>query len=227
MKDVARLAQVSLSTVSRVVNGDATVAAPLATRVRGAIAELGYRRDLTASSLRRTDRATTLIGLVVDDLANPFFGALQRGVEEVARGRGVFALAASSDDEPARERELADTFLARGLDGLIIAPVGPDQTHLEAELAAGPPFVFVDRPPVGLQADVAMIDNTGAARHGVEHLLAAGHRRIAFLGDRQSILPARDRLHGYEQALAGAGIAVDSRLIRVDLQGPTAAPPAC
>ena len=223
MKDVAGAAKVSLSTVSRVVNGDVTVAPMLAQRVRDAIAELGYRRDLTASSLRRADRATTLIGLLFDDLANPFFAALQRGVEEIARRRGVLALAGSSDDQPQRERELAEAFLAHRVDGIIIAPVGADQSHLDAERSGGAVVVFVDRPAAGFDADVVMIDNTVAARQGVEHLLAAGHRRIGFLGDRQHIVPARDRLLGYRIALEQAGIAFDERLVRVNLQGQAAA----
>src|ERR1700730_1859859 len=87
MRDVAFTAGVSLSTVSRVVNLDTTVRPALAAQVRDAIRELGYRRDLTASSLRRADRASTLIGLVFDDVGNPFFSSLHRAVEEVARKR--------------------------------------------------------------------------------------------------------------------------------------------
>jgi LacI family transcriptional regulator len=219
MRDVAARAGVSLSTVSRVVNGDATVRRVLAAGVREAIDELGYRRDLTASSLRRADRASTLIGLVFDDIGNPFFSSLHRGVEQVARKRGVLTLAGSSDDEPARQRELAEAFGARHVDGMIIAPVGEDHTYLERERRARVALVFVDRPATSLDVDVVMADNAGGAQRGVEHLLSGGHRRIGYLGDRQHIASSRERLHGYRVALAAAGIPFDSGLVRLDVRG--------
>ena len=217
MHDVAVTAGVSLSTVSRVVNGDARVRALLAAKVVQAIDELGYRRDLTASSLRRADRASTLIGLVVDDLGNPFFASMQRAIEDVSREHGVLALAGSSAGEPSRERELVEAFAARRIDGLIIAPVSADQTYLARELADGLALVYVDRAPVGIDADAVLVDNVGGACRGVEHLLAAGHRRVAYLGDRQHLAPLRDRLVGYRLALAGAGLPIDPALIRQDV----------
>ena len=112
------MAGVSLSTVSRVVNGGDGVRADLAVRVREAVELLGYRHNLTASTLRRADRQSASIGLIFEDVSNPFFGAVHRGVEDVARARGVLTLVGSSDEEPERERELADAFVARGVDGL-------------------------------------------------------------------------------------------------------------
>ena len=123
MKDVASLAGVSLATVSRVVNGNDDVRADLAARVQDAVEVLGYRRDLMASTLRRTDRLSSTIGLIIEDVANPFFSAVHRGVEDVAREHGVLTFAGSSDEDPDRERELAEAFGARGVDGLIIVPV--------------------------------------------------------------------------------------------------------
>jgi LacI family transcriptional regulator len=223
MRDVARAAEVSLSTVSRVVNGDPTVTTPLAIRVRMAIERLGYRRDETASTLRRASRTSTLIGLVVDDLANPFFSALHRGVEDVARRRGVLTLAGSSDGDAGREAELIEAFAARRVDGMILAPVGPDQSGLARDRDAGIAVVFVDRPGRGLQADTVIADNAGGTRRGVEHLLASGHRRIGYLGDRQSVASSGERLAGYREALAGARLDYDPGLVRLDIRGPTIA----
>ena len=104
MKDVAALAGVSLATVSRVVNGSVDVRPDLVARVRDAVEVLGYRRDLTASTLRRSDRTSASIGIVIEDIANPFFSAMLRGIEDVARTRGVLSFAASSDEDPVRER---------------------------------------------------------------------------------------------------------------------------
>ncbi len=219
MKDVAALAGVSLSTVSRAVNGDPTVRADLMERVQEAVEMLGYQRDEAASSLRRADRLSASIGIIVEDVANPFFSAVHRGVEDLARERRFLTFAGSSDDDEERERELAVSFIARRVDGLVIAPAGHDHRYLERERAAGVPLVFLDRPASWLEADVVLSDNVGGAARATAHLAAAGHRRIAFLGDRAEIFTASERLRGYRDALAAADIASDEALIRQDLRG--------
>jgi LacI family transcriptional regulator len=217
MKDVASLAGVSLATVSRVVNGNNDVRPDLAARVRDAVEVLGYRRDLTASTLRRTDRLSSTIGLVIEDVANPFFSAVHRGVEDVARSHGVLTFAGSSDEQPERERELAEAFAARGVDGLLMVPCSNDQGYLRRELEAGTALVFIDRPPRFIDADAVVTDNAAGAKAAVEHLLAAGHRRIALLADRPSVFTAAERRRGYREALAGAGIDPDPALECVGL----------
>jgi LacI family transcriptional regulator len=217
MKDVASLAGVSLATVSRVINGNGDVRTDLARRVHDAVEILGYRRDLTASTLRRTDRLSSTVGLIIEDVANPFFSAVHRGVEDIARRRGVLTFAGSADEDPVRERELAEAFGARGVDGLIIVPCGSDQRYLLRERESGTPLVFADRPPRFLDADAVVTDNAGGARTAVEHLLGAGHRRIGFLGDRPSVFTAVERRRGYREALALAGVAADPALERLGL----------
>jgi len=217
MKEVARVADVSLATVSRVINGTGDVRPDLAERVRHAVNLLGYRRDLTASTLRRADRHSASIGLIIEDVSNPFFSAVHRGVEDVARPRGVLTFVGSSDEMPTRERELAEAFGARGVDGLVIVPCASDQSYLMRDHRAGTALVFVDRPPRYMPGDAVVCDNLGGARSAVEHLLAAGHRRIAFLGDRVGVFTAIERRAGYHAALAAAGIAPDPALERTDL----------
>ena len=223
MREVATLAGVSLATVSRVINADGSVRADLADRVHEAVALLGYRRDLTATNLRRADRQSASIGLVIDDVANPFHAALLRGVETVARPRGVLPLVGSSDEDADRERELAEAFLSRRVDGLVVVPSGADHSYLRADRDAGVALVFVDRPPAFIDADCVLSDNAGGARAATEHLIAAGHRRIAFLGDDRRIFTAVERLAGYRDALARHGIAFDDALVRMDLHGSAAA----
>jgi LacI family transcriptional regulator len=219
MREVAAVAGVSLSTVSRVVNG-VEVQPELARRVRDAVALLGYRRDLTASTLRRSDRLSATIGLLIEDVANPFFSALQRSVEDVAVSRNVLAFAGSSDEDPARERQLVEELLARGVDGLIVAPTGADQSYLARDRQAGVALVFVDRPPNFLDADVVVSDNAGGAYAATSHLIRHGHRRIAFLGDRPEIHTAVERLRGYRRALAEHGLAEDPALVHQGLIAP-------
>src|SRR4051812_29452407 len=217
MKEVAAVAGVSLSTVSRVINAEDGVRDDLTVRVHDAVEMLGYRRDLTASNLRRADRISASIGVVIDDVGNPFFSVIHRGIEEVARERGVLVFAGSSDEDPERERALADAFSARGVDGLIMVPAGADQSYLQRERRAGVGIVFVDRPPRLIDADAVLSDNAAGARLAVEHLLAAGHRRIAFLGDRPDIFTVIERRRGYVDALAAAGLALDERLVRANI----------
>ena len=213
MKEVAAVAGVSLATVSRVINGDGNVREDLAARVRDAVALLGYRQNLTASTLRRADGLSASIGLILEDVSNPFSAAVHRGAEEVARERGVLTFAGSADERPERERELAEAFAGRGVDGLIVAPAPGDHSYLQRERAAGVALVFVDRPPGFIDADVVLSDSAGGARAATEHLIAAGHERIAFLGDRPELATAEERLRGYRAALAAHGLEADPELV--------------
>jgi LacI family transcriptional regulator len=213
MRDVAAVAGVSLSTVSRVVNGAPPVRPDLAEKVQRAVEMLGYRHNLAARNLRSADRLSASIGLVFEDVSNPFFSAIHRGVEDVARTRSVLTFAGSSDEQPDRERELTEALIARRVDGLIVVPASDNHSYLEREVVAGIALVFVDRPPRFLDADTVLSDNVGGARTAVSHLVAAGHRRIAFLGDQPEIFTAAERLKGYREALAEHGIREDPALI--------------
>jgi LacI family transcriptional regulator len=219
MRDVAALAGVSLKTVSRVVNQAPNVAPDLVTRVLDAIRLLDYRPNLTASALRRADRKTAAIGVLLEDVANPFSSALHRAVEDVARQRGCLVFAGSSDEDADRERELLLALVARRVDGLIAVPVGDNHGGLLRAQRLGRPMVVVDRLVGSGDADTATVDNRGGARHAVRHLGAHGHRRIAFLGDLRSIWTAAERYLGYLEGLAAAGIQLDPRVVRHDIHG--------
>jgi LacI family transcriptional regulator len=214
MSDVAAAAGVSLKTVSRVVNDEPGVRTETAAIVHDAIARLGFSRNDLARALRH-GRRSGLFGLVIGDVSNPFYSAIARGVEEVARRRGMLAIAASSDEDSAQERDLVRLFCERRVDGLLIVPAGDNHEYVLPELRSGTRVVFIDRPPGGIDADVVLLDNVGGARSAVEHLLAHGHRRIAFVGDEPWIFAATERLRGYGETLARAGIAPDQSLIKV------------
>ncbi|HWG62476.1 MAG TPA: LacI family DNA-binding transcriptional regulator [Streptosporangiaceae bacterium] len=203
MKDVAGHAGVALKTVSRVVNGEPGVRPQMAERVRVAITELGYRRNDSARLLRKGQ--TSSVGLIMEDIGDPFYAALSRAVEDVARSYSTLLLTGSSDEDPARERELTLEFCARRVDGLIIIPASGDHTYLLPEIAAGTAVVFVDRPPGIIEADAVLTDNVRGAFDGVSHLLGKGHRRIGFLGDAPHIYTASRRYRGYLEAMTAAG----------------------
>src|SRR6266516_6084651 len=223
MLDVAALAGVGLKTVSRVVNGEPGVSPALEARVKRAIEQLNYRRDANASMLRRLGGKTERIGLVLEDGANPFSSALHRAIEDSARARNVLVFAGSCEEDATRERELIGSFSDRRVDGIIVVPASHDHLYLYEEQRAGTALVFVDRPAGHLDADSVVSDNLGGSVQAVEHLLAHGHRRIAFLGDLLSISTAYDRLQGYTQALFRAGVAHDPELLRTGLRDPDAA----
>jgi LacI family transcriptional regulator len=219
MVHVAARAGVSLKTVSRVVNAEPGVAESTAALVQAAIDELGFRRNEGASHLRRGS-TTASLGLVLMDVADPFYSTLTRAVEEVALRHRFLVLAGSSDEDMARERELALSLCSRRVDGLLVVPAGTDQTYLEPEIRAGTPVVFVDRPGAGVDADVVLVDNAGGTRAAVEHLAARGHRQIAFLGDNPAIYTARERQRGYREGMAAIGRRPDERLIAMGPHSP-------
>lgn len=212
MRDVASTAGVSLKTVSRVVNREAGVREDTAARVEAAIARLGFARNDVARSLRH-GRANAL-GLVIEDIANPFYSVVARAVEDAAHAHSHILITGSCEEDPERERELVLRLLRRSVDALLIVPAGRDHRYLLPEIGAGTPVVFLDRPPGGIDADAVLLDNRGGARMAVEHLVRQGHERIAFVGDPLHLYTAHERLAGYRVALTDAGIAADDDLVR-------------
>jgi LacI family transcriptional regulator len=215
IRDVAAAAGVSLKTVSRVLNGEHPVAPTTAFRVLAAVESLGYQRHEAAASLRRSGQSTSIIGLVIEDVANPFYSVLARAVEEVARDHDYLLMVASSDEDPGQEVEVIRAFCARRVDGLIVVPTGADHSFLRAEVAAGTAVVFVDRPGVGLDSDTVVAANARGTADAVSHLLEVGHRRIGYLGDDPAIYTAAERYAGYRQALEAAGVELDESLVRL------------
>ena len=224
MRDVGALAGVSLKTVSRVINRDPTVSAEIVTRVRRAVELLDYRPNLAATSLRRADRKTATIGLLLEDVSNPFSSALHRAVENVARERDIMVFTGSSDEDPEREREVLAAFVSRQVDGLMVVPSGVGQgTFLMERRRARLPVVFVDRPGPVPAADSVTVDNRAGASRAVRHLALLGHRRIAFLGDLHSIWTAVERERGYLDGLASERIPHEPSILRRDIRGAEAA----
>jgi len=224
MRDVGALAGVSLKTVSRVINRDPTVSAAIAGRVRRAVELLDYRPNLAATSLRRADRKTATIGLLLEDAANPFSSTLHRAVEDAVRDRGMLLFTGSSDEDPEREREVLAAFVSHQVDGLIVVSSDSGRGSLLTERRrSGLPVVFLDRPAALPDADSVTVDNRPAAAAAVRHLASLGHRRIAFLGDLRTIWTAAERERGYVDGLASAGLALDERIVRRDIRTSEAA----
>ncbi len=223
MRDVAALAGVGIKTVSRVINREPNVSSATIERVQSAAARLNYQPDIHAGNLRRSDRRTQTLGLLVGSVANPFSGAVHRAVEDAATARGVAVFASSLDDDPARERLAVSAFLRRRVDGLILTAVSKSQGYLLPEQERGTPIVFIDREPSGIDADAIVSTNTEGAALATRHLLELGHRRIAFLGDRHDIQTATERRRGFLEELGRAGVPTGDAWVIEDLHDENAA----
>src|SRR5262249_7687046 len=179
--DVARTAEVSVATVSAVVNGTAYVSPRLKGRVESAIKALRYQPNHLARGLA-TQQSRTL-GMIVPDIANPFFPEVVRGAEDAAYAAGYTLLIASSDNDPVKEELYLRQFLSKRVDGVIL-PKAPGRLSLDLPRAFAPaivPIVLLARTTPGLPADVVEMDDKGAAFEGVMHLHRLGYRRIAFI----------------------------------------------
>jgi LacI family transcriptional regulator len=223
MRDVAAVARVSIKTVSRVVNEEPGVSTELSARVHNAIRMLGYQHNTTASNLRRNDQRTLTIGLLLDDVANPFSSALHRAIEDIAHQHNTLVFAVSSDQEDAREDQLIRAMATRRVDGLIIVPNSSSAAGLQQFRRLPRPAVCVDRPAAIPNVDCVLVDNREGARTAIHHLAAYGHQRIAFLGDRETIWTTTNRYLGYIEALALHGLTLDRRLVRQNLHSIAAA----
>jgi DNA-binding LacI/PurR family transcriptional regulator len=213
--DVARVAKVSPSSVSNVLNGRSDrMKSSTKERIQDAIEQLGYTPNLAARQLK-TGHAP-IIGLIVPSVANPFFGAFARLVEEVALAGGYQVLLGNSDRNPEREQRYAEELWGYGVQGMIFGSSLAQFTHLESLIDKGLHVVAFDRPTQ--QGDRIIIDSIGVdnvqvTRLATKHLLAMGHRHIGFVSGPIRTVNRLDRLEGYRAALQEAGIAFDSQLV--------------
>ena len=209
--DVARRAEVSPATVSRVVNGHANVDPALAERVRRAMGELGYRPNAVARNLRRS--RTTLWAVIISDIGDPFYTAMVRGVEDAARLAGFSVVLCNTDDDEDKEGRYVDAALAVQMAGVIVAPAGPGVPHVRRLLDARVPVVVVDRAPADLRVDTVLVDNELGAQAATAHLIEAGYRRVACITGPRAVSTADQRAAGYRAALQEHGRPVDEALI--------------
>jgi LacI family transcriptional regulator len=205
MNDVAKAANVSIATVSHVINGTRFVSAERVERVHEAMRELGYVPDATARSLRigRTDT----IGLVVPDNSNPFFAALARWIEEAGFESGYTTILANSNERPDREHRYVSTLVSKRVDGLILSPSRGDHGTLSRLLQnANIPVVVVDRDAALPNADVVLYDNEGGSFEATRYLLELGHTRIGCVAGPADASSATERVTGFRRAIAEAGL---------------------
>jgi LacI family transcriptional regulator len=216
IRDVARLAGVSVATTSKVLNEKGSVRPKLVQRVRSAMQALDYHPDQVARSLKAGQTQT--IGIIIPDITNPFFTDVIRGVENEARAHGYSLILTDSNEDPALERENLDILFARRVDGILLAPTGANaaQDHLTRRRS---PLVFFDRVSPSFSGSAVVTDNLGAAFDATRHLIGLGHERIAIITGRLNLSNGLDRLEGFRKALQQAGLPLrDEYLQRGDFQ---------
>ncbi len=217
IKSVAGRAGVSAITVSRVINGTGYVSEGTRARVMAAVEELQYVPNSVAKSLR--SQQTCTLALLVTDVTSSYWTTIARGAEDEAAAQGYGIFLCNTDEDPAKEARYLEMLLRRRVDGLLVGPTPGSVPLLERVQRHGVEFALLDRTVEGIEADVVRGDSRGGAASAMAHLLATGRRRVAFIGGPTATSTGRDRLAGYEDALAAAGVAVDRSLIRLGRYG--------
>lgn len=210
--DVARRARVSRATVSRVLNQYAHIRPEVRARVQRAIDALRYRPDQVARSLAR--RETRSLGLVVADIANPFYGETARAIVEAARDHGYHVMLCNTDNRPELQEEYIEMLRQRRVDGILLGSVFMADAVVDGLIAAGYPCVMFNRRLRARRGHFIVLDNGRAGRDLTRHLVSLGHRRIGFVGGLPNVSTASERLRGYREALRAAHMPDDPELIR-------------
>ena len=213
-KELAKLAGVSSGTVSNVITGSAGVSETSRQKVLEAIRVLKYQPNLIARSLK-TNRTHTL-GMVVPDIAIPFFPKIIRGAECAARESGYFLSILDSESNHAREIDMIALLRAQRVEGILLVTAGGHKWSAEegsALLHSNSPAVCLDRLPAGLDVDSVCVDDCQAAEMAIAHLLAIGHSEIAIITGPLTLCNEQERLRGYRQALRKGGIPVRPSLV--------------
>ena len=213
LRQVAEIAEVGVKTASRALNGEPGVAPETLARVRAAASSLGFRPNALARELRSQRRSTT-VGLVIGDLANPFYSLIAAGVERTLTPLGLQLITASHEESPDRERRIVRALVERRVEALLLVPAGGDSTYLAAELELGLQVVALDRPLLGVDVDTVLLDNRGGTAEAVHELIDQGHRRIGFVGDDEHVWTIRERLAGFTAALLEHRVQLDPDLVR-------------
>jgi len=211
VKDVAKRANASTATVSRIINGQGNVSPEIRARVLQAIEALDYRPSRVARRLRTKN--TYVIGLIISDIQNFFYTSLTRGAEDIASSNGYSLILCNTDEDPRRERLYLEVMHEENVAGIILASAtqsGHDPHLLNSRI----PIVALDRLITDVQLDTVLADNVGGAKTAVAHLLSLGHRRIGAIIGQSDITSSIERQAGYEQALTEFGCPVEPALIR-------------
>lgn len=211
LRDVADKANVSIATVSAVINRNKYVSPELTERVKKAIQELNYKPNGVARGLR-TKRSYTL-GLVISDITNPFFPEIARGVEDRADRAEYSVFLSNTDADPRREARCVENLRSKGVDGIIFTSIRTNDESVRRLHEEGFPFVLINRQVENLDLDYVGVDNERGAYKAVKYLISLGHERIGYIGGAIHSTASKARHDGYRKALEDHGIEYDPALV--------------
>lgn len=214
MRQIAERADVSIGTVSHVINGTANVRDKLRLRVLEAIRSLGYHPSQLGRGLRRNQ--TSMLGMIIPDVTNPFFPAVVRGVEDVAYKRSYRVVLCNTDNDPTKEISYLNDLRAYRPAGLLVIPAAESHitTLLRSVASTGPPVVCIDRRPTGWNGDVVVVANEEGSYAATQHLLRMGHRHLAVITGPFHLSNAVERLRGFRRALAEERVSIEPEYIQ-------------
>ena len=208
MKQIAERAQVSIGTVSHVINGTAPVRDKLRRRVLDAITSLGYQPSQLARGLRRN--STNMLGMVIPDITNPFFPGVVRGVEDVAFEASYRVILCNTDNDTSKEKAYVDELRSYRPAGLLVIPAADNTSDgVHYPIPAGLPAIYLDRRPSDWLGDAVMVANEEGAFQATNYLVRTGHTRLAMLSGPEHLTNASERLAGFRRAMAQHKIAID------------------
>ncbi len=211
IKDVAKRANVSITTVSHIINKTRYVSDELTDRVNKAMLELDYHPNSLARGLR--SGKTKTIGLVVPDISNQFFAEVSRKIEDKGFENGYSVILCNTDDDPQKEKTYIDVLAAKKVEGIIFISTAVETNNLEKIAEFNIPIVVVDRIISDVKSDIVLVDNVEGGYKATKYLLELGHRRIACIEGPSPIKPSAQRVEGYQQALQEMGIPIDENLM--------------
>ncbi len=213
IRDVAASAGVSVSTASRALHGRGYASVETQQRVHDAARQLLYKPHAAARSLKL--QRTNTIGLMIADIANPFYSYLAHGVLDCAKRLGCHVILCATDEDPDMEREYLELLMQQRVDGIIAVPTNHNLDSWREAMDLGAQLVLVDREVSGIhEADVILVDNVKGAYDAVSYLVRLGHRRVGIISGPLSTTTGQGRLNGYNKALEEAQLPIDSNLIQ-------------
>jgi LacI family transcriptional regulator len=204
IRDVAKLANVSPITVSRVVNNSGYISQETRERVQAAIEKLGYVPNMLGPSLRF--KQTMTLAMVITDITNPFFTTVTRGVEDVAQANGYSTILCNTDESEEKQEQYLQMLLRRRIDGILLVPASSSPDPIRLIQRQGIPVVVLDRQIPGVEVDIVRADSEAGAYQLTQYLLSLGHRQITMLAGPKSTSTAVDRVEGFCRAMNEAGL---------------------
>jgi len=212
MRQIAERAEVSIGTVSHVVNDTAKVREKLRQRVLDAIRSLGYQPSQLARGLRRNQ--TNIVVMIMPDITNPFFPAVVRGVEDVAYKHSLRLVLCNTDNDPGKETSYLNELRSYRPAGWLVIPAADSEMTAQLRSVAGTPVVCIDRQPPGWKGDVVLVANEAGSHSATRHLLRMGHRQLAVITGPLHLTNAVERLNGFKRALAEGKVRIEPEYIQ-------------